>query len=42
VKESAEEIICRICDAKIVQYFNENYQGQRGKCTICGIDFPLE
>ena len=42
MRESAEEIICRICDAEIVQYFNENYQGQRGKCTTCGIDFPLE
>ena len=42
MKEPVEEMICRICDAKIVQYFNENYQGQRGKCTICGIDFPLE
>ena len=42
MREPAEEMICRICDAEIVQYFNENYQGQRGKCTICGIDFPLE
>jgi len=23
-------------------YFHEKYAGDRGKCTICGIDFPLE
>jgi len=26
----------------IIEYFNEKYSGQRGKCLHCGIDFPLE
>ena len=42
MKEPAEKIVCHTCAVEIIQYFNENYQGQRGKCTICGIDFPLE
>ena len=33
---------CDHCDGEIIEYFNEKYDGQRGKCLHCGIDFPLE
>ena len=38
----AEDIICEICYSKIEVYFHEKYDGNRGKCPICNIDFPLE
>ncbi len=37
-----EEFTCHNCNAKIIQYFNHNYNGKRGRCPICGVDFPLE
>jgi len=37
-----EKIACNICDSEITQYYDEGYKGNRGKCPICGIDFPLE
>jgi len=39
---TVEKIVCWNCSAEIVQYFNENYKGKRGRCPICGVDFPLE
>ncbi|MDH3278616.1 MAG: hypothetical protein OEL84_05630 [Nitrosopumilus sp.] len=42
VEEQDEEVTCWICSAEIIEYFEERYNGQRGKCTICEIDFPLE
>jgi len=41
-EQDEEEITCWVCDAEIIEYFEEQYQGQRGKCTICEINFPLE
>ena len=39
---SVEKIICWNCNAEIIQYYNQNYKGKRGRCPICGVDFPLE
>ena len=33
---------CDNCKIDIIEYFNEKYNGNRGKCPICEIDFPLE
>jgi len=41
-KEIEEKIICWNCSAKIVQYYNEDYKGKRGRCPVCDVDFPLE
>jgi len=37
-----EKMLCDVCKSEISQYYDESYKGNRGKCTICGIDFPLE
>ena len=39
---SIEEVRCEHCDGEIIEYFNEKYNGNRGKCPMCEIDFPLE
>ena len=39
---SYNDIICTICYAKIIVYFHEKYEGNRGKCPNCDTDFPLE
>jgi len=36
------KILCNNCNNEIVQYFDAKYSGNRGKCTTCKIDFPLE
>ena len=36
------ELTCLICDGEIMVYYEERYQGTRGKCTDCSINFPLE
>jgi len=33
---------CDICNGEVIVYFNEKYNGNRGKCPHCDIDFPLE
>jgi|SaaInlV_165m_DNA_1040744.scaffolds.fasta_scaffold03265_11 hypothetical protein len=35
-------ILCHNCNNKIIEYYDDGYNGNRGKCTICKIDFPLE
>jgi len=37
-----DRIICWNCKAEINRYYNEGYKGKRGRCPICGVDFPLE
>ncbi|MDX1441692.1 MAG: hypothetical protein R3237_04475 [Nitrosopumilaceae archaeon] len=37
-----EDITCEICYSKIVVYFHAKYDGNRGKCPVCGVEFPLE
>ena len=37
-----KEITCWLCAAKIIQYYDKRYKGQRGKCNTCNINFPLE
>ncbi len=38
----AEKIICWNCNSEIIQYDHDGYKGKRGRCPICGVDFPLE
>ena len=37
-----ERIVCMCCRNEIYEYYDDGYKGNRGKCHICGIDFPLE
>jgi len=37
-----DRIICWNCKGEISKYYNEGYKGKRGRCPICGVDFPLE
>ena len=39
---SIEKINCWSCGAEIIQYYHDGYRGQRGKCPVCKVDFPLE
>jgi len=41
-KKKLEKIHCINCDVEIIEYYSEQYEGYRGKCTICKIDFPLD
>jgi len=34
--------LCNNCNGEILEYYDERYNGDRGKCLICKIDFPLE
>ncbi len=36
------KIKCLNCDTEISIYYNEEYKGYRGKCSLCKIDFPLD
>jgi len=36
------KIPCQHCNGDITEYYHDGYRGKRGKCPICGIDFPLE
>nr|AIE98457.1 hypothetical protein [uncultured marine thaumarchaeote KM3_05_H05] len=36
------KLLCYNCNSEIVEYYDEHYKGNRGKCTHCKIDFPLE
>jgi hypothetical protein len=42
ISVEVEKIICWNCSAEIVPYYNEVYKGKRGRCPICGVDFPLD
>ncbi len=37
-----KKIKCLNCDTEIFVYYNEEYKGYRGKCSLCKIDFPLD
>jgi len=37
-----KKTVCWSCGADITEYYNKNYNGERAKCPICKIDFPLE
>ena len=41
-EKELEKIRCINCDAEITEYYDERYEGYRGRCTICKIDFPLD
>ena len=34
-------LVCEHCGEKITIYFDNEYDGKRGKCLSCGMDFPL-
>ena len=34
-------LMCEHCGQKITIYFDNEYDGKRGKCLSCGTDFPL-
>ncbi len=36
------KILCDNCNSEIIEYYDEQYGGNRGKCETCKIDFPLE
>jgi len=36
------KITCNNCGKEITTYFHKGYNGKRGKCTHCKLDFPLE
>lgn len=38
----ASPIICDHCSAEITEYYNKEYNGNRGRCPRCGVDFPLD
>ena len=42
VSALTEKIICSNCNSEIIQYDHDGYKGKRGRCPICGVDFPLE
>ncbi len=39
---SGLKIPCEHCNGDITEYYHERYRGKRGRCPICGVDFPLE
>ena len=41
-KPQENQIFCWSCDSKVTEYFDEKYNGIRGKCVSCAINFPLE
>jgi len=37
-----DRIICWNCKAEVNKHYNDAYKGKRGRCPVCGVDFPLE
>ena len=42
IEKKSEKILCINCNVEIIEYYNEKYNGSRGKCPICKTDFPLD
>ena len=40
--DEVKKIRCWNCNAEILQYYDEKYKGKRGRCPICGVNFPLD
>ena len=38
----SKPITCWQCNNIITQYYNKSYNGNRGRCLICDVDFPLD
>jgi len=36
------KILCYNCSEEITEYYHDGYNGKRGKCHSCKVDFPLE
>lgn len=36
------KMTCINCEGVVIEYYNERYNGKRGRCDVCQIDFPLE
>ena len=41
-ENKAHKTRCIHCDMEIVEYYDDHYSGQRGRCPSCKIDFPLD
>ena len=41
-KNKTEKIKCIHCYSEIIEYYHDKYKGNRGKCLICKVDFPLD
>ena len=41
-EKKAHKIRCNSCNIEIIEYYNDHYNGQRGKCPNCKTDFPLD
>jgi len=41
-EKKTEKIKCNSCHSEILEYYHDEYNGYRGKCLICKIDFPLD
>ena len=37
-----DKIICYHCNEEIIIYYEKKYNGHRGKCVKCMINFPLD
>ena len=42
MKNDDEKITCIECKVEVIQYYSYSYKGNRGRCPVCKIDFPLE
>ena len=42
VSSTEFDVSCLMCNGIVIEYFEERYNGMRGKCTNCRINFPLE
>jgi len=42
MNNDVQKIECWNCGAEIIEYYDENYKGRRGRCPVCGVNFPLD
>jgi len=36
------DIACLMCQSTVIEYYEVRYNGMRGKCINCNINFPLD
>lgn len=42
MNNDVQKIECWNCGSEIIQYYDETYKGNRGRCSVCGVNFPLD
>ena len=42
VKDDGSMLVCDHCGGRITVYYSKSYKGDRGRCAVCKVDFPLE